>query len=417
MRRGISFGCAALICAFFLCVELVLVSAMPSASSLVSAGVISLGFYEHTESHEKTEPYWIRINIPAFTLTLFSGKSPVKTYPIAVGKPAAPSRIGTCEVVAKAKYPTWYPPDGKPPVPPGPDNPISCRWLGLSWSGYGIHGTNNPASIGKAVTLGCIRMHDEDVMELFDIVAVGTTVEFVYETEEVNSYGDGPMAVRLTVYRDLYELGTNTVERVMESLRTYLARVMPGAEPYSIESCAGNDTATIPHPMPDIDQHSLAALISAARGKPEPVPWQVRVELCGECGPCNAIGDFYRAEFDADFDVDVTACENSADTCRIEALGLVRVETELARIEGSQILVALRPVAETFGYRVAWDGEWQAAIVNQNVASGVVREGRLYVTPDELSRLLDELVITWDPQTLTLRITRILTAAKPPANW
>ncbi len=415
MRRRISFGCAALICALFLCVDVILVSIMlPAASSAISAGVISggvisAGFRESTGLHGESEPYWIKINIPAFTLTLFSGKAPVKTYPIAVGKLASPSRMGTCKVVEKAKYPTWYPPDGRPPVPPGPDNPISCRWLGLSWSGYGIHGTNNPASIGKAVTLGCIRMHDKDVMELFDIVPVGTKVEFVYETLEVSSDAWEPMEMRLTVYRDLYQMGTNTVERVLESLRTCLAQAMLSAKPDMTR-----DTTTISPLIPDIDRHALAALLSASRGEPEPVPWQVRVEL-------GVVAESLRpsrgAGHRADFDVDAIAWENTADSDCIEAVDIVCVETGLARVEGNEVLVALRPVAEAFGYRVSWDEEWQAAIVNQHVVGGVVREGRLYVTLDELRRLLDEVVITWDPKTLTLRITSISTATRLPVDW
>ena len=415
MRRRISFGCAALICALFLCVDVILVSIMlPVASSAVSAGVISsdgitsrvisAGSHEPSEPHGAPEPYWIKINIPAFTLPLFSGKAPVKPYPIAVGKPASPSRIGTCKVVEKAKYPTWYPPDGRLPVPPRPDNPISCRRLGLSWSGYGIHGTNNPGSIGKAVTLGCIRMHDKDVMELFDIVPVGAKVEFVYETLEVSSEAQEPMEMRVTVYRDLYQMGTNTVERVLESLRTCLAQAMPGAKPDMT-----SDTTTIPPLMPDIDRHALADLLSASRGEPEAVPWQVRVELGVRAGSLHSSrGTGHRA----DFDVDAIACESTADSDYIEAVDIVCVETGLVRIEGNEVLVALRPVAEAFGYRVGWDGEWQAAIVNQNVAGGVVREGRLYVTLDELRRLLDEVAITWDPQTLTLRICTILPATE-----
>jgi hypothetical protein len=456
VRRRISFGHAALICALFLYVELILVSTMlPPACSVISAGVIWANYYESTDLHRVPEPYRIRINIPAFTLTVFSGQVQVKTYRIAVGKPASPSRIGTCKVVEKAKYPTWYPPDGRPPVPPGPDNPISCRWLGLSWSGYGIHGTNNPSSIGNAVTLGCIRMHDEDVMELFDMIPLGTKVEFVYETVEVSANSDEPIAMRLTVYRDLYQLGTNTVERVTESLRTCLSQVTPGLKPDMT-----SDTITIPAFVPDIDPYALAALLSAARGKPEPVPWQVRVELgavakpphssrdtehvvdsadltayaqnavsgnvvdntvgdvegvafachvyCDESGPCGVMGDSYRA----DFDVDGTICENTAHIDCVQAVDMVRVETDIARIEGDQVVVALRPVAEAFGLRVGWDGEWQAAIVNQNVATGVVREGRLYVSLDELTRLLDEVVVDWDPKTLILRISPILPATQ-----
>ena len=166
---------------------------------------------------------------------------------------------------------------------------------------------------------------------------------------------------------------------------------------------------TISPLIPDVDRHALAALLSAARGEPEPVPWQVRVELGVMAGSLRSSrGTGHRT----DFDVDAIACESTADSDCIEVVDMVCVETGLARIEGNEVLVALRPVAEAFGYRVSWDEEWQASIVNQHVVGGVVREGRLYVTLDELRHLLDEVAITWDPQTLTLRICTILPATQ-----
>ncbi|WP_026961488.1 L,D-transpeptidase [Alicyclobacillus herbarius] len=59
---------------------------------------------------------------------------------------------------------------------PNPGGPYGAYWLGLSKPGYGIHGTNNPASIGKRVSKGCIRMHNEDVLKLARLVPVGTRV-------------------------------------------------------------------------------------------------------------------------------------------------------------------------------------------------------------------------------------------------
>jgi len=57
-----------------------------------------------------------------------------------------------------------------------PGGPFGTRWMGLSQPHYGIHGTNNPASIGTAASNGCIRMYNEDVNELFNLVSVGTPV-------------------------------------------------------------------------------------------------------------------------------------------------------------------------------------------------------------------------------------------------
>ena len=59
---------------------------------------------------------------------------------------------------------------------PNPGGPYGAMWLSLSKAGYGIHGTNNPASIGQAVSLGCVRMQNQDVLELARQIPNGTSV-------------------------------------------------------------------------------------------------------------------------------------------------------------------------------------------------------------------------------------------------
>ncbi|MGB8260861.1 MAG: L,D-transpeptidase [Terracidiphilus sp.] len=105
-----------------------------------------------------------------------------KVYPVAVGKPSTPSPQGTFTIERRAANPT-YSHNGRI-VPPGPKNPVGSRWMGLSVRGYGIHGTNEPKSIGKAASHGCIRMAKADLEELFDQVAVGDTVELVGQLDE-----------------------------------------------------------------------------------------------------------------------------------------------------------------------------------------------------------------------------------------
>ena len=64
-------------------------------------------------------------------------------------------------------------------MPPGPNNPLGTRWMGLSAPGVGIHGTDEPSSIGWNASHGCIRMQVVDSEWLFDHVRVGTTVFIV----------------------------------------------------------------------------------------------------------------------------------------------------------------------------------------------------------------------------------------------
>ena len=68
---------------------------------------------------------------------------------------------------------------GLKPVPPGPSNPLGTRWMGLNAPGVGIHGTDEPTSIGYSASHGCIRMQVPDAEWLFDHVDVGTTVYIV----------------------------------------------------------------------------------------------------------------------------------------------------------------------------------------------------------------------------------------------
>ena len=91
---------------------------------------------------------------------------------------------GSHEVSAKAKWPDWRPPQSmrkrRPDLPAfmagGPDNPLGARAIYLGSSIYRIHGTNEPSSIGKAASSGCIRMLNEDVSELYRYVKIGARV-------------------------------------------------------------------------------------------------------------------------------------------------------------------------------------------------------------------------------------------------
>lgn len=117
----------------------------------------------------------ILVSIPDRKLALLEDGKVVKVFPVAVGKESTPSPEGTFTVKTRLANPTYYH-KGKV-IGPGAQNPIGTRWMGLSEKGYGIHGTNEPKSIGKAASHGCIRMAKKDLEELFGMVKVGDTVE------------------------------------------------------------------------------------------------------------------------------------------------------------------------------------------------------------------------------------------------
>ena len=142
----------------------------------------------------------IVINVPARRLRLVLGETLVASYPVAVGRPWTPTPQGSFRILQMAKDPTWAP-KGGPVVPPGPGNPLGTRWMRFTANGYGIHATNDPASIGHARSKGCVRMRREDAEALFAQVQRGTRVDIVYELEGWDEEAD--RAVR---YPDLYSL-------------------------------------------------------------------------------------------------------------------------------------------------------------------------------------------------------------------
>jgi len=98
----------------------------------------------------------------------------LKIYPIAVGARGTPSPNGDFMIINHAKDPVYR--GGDMEIPPGKDNPLGTRWMGLSLKGYGIHGTNLQSSVGKAVSHGCFRMRKQDVEELYALMQIGDTV-------------------------------------------------------------------------------------------------------------------------------------------------------------------------------------------------------------------------------------------------
>lgn len=113
-------------------------------------------------------------------LRLYEGTRLRKTYPVATGRSTAQTPEGDFKIVLKTVNPAWTNPRTGLTIPGGsPRNPLGTRWLGLSLGGgreYGIHGTNEPGSIGGHVSHGCVRMHNADVEELFRLLPIGTPV-------------------------------------------------------------------------------------------------------------------------------------------------------------------------------------------------------------------------------------------------
>lgn len=143
----------------------------------------------------------IVINLPSRTLEYYLNGSLWREYPVAIGSPSTPTPLGTFYISEKEVNPWWYPPGKNYFVPSGPDNPLGYRWMGFLPT-YGIHGTNMPWSVGHVTSSGCIRMHEEDVEELFDMVAYRTPVIITYDRIKIRIDADGNASAG--VYPDVY---------------------------------------------------------------------------------------------------------------------------------------------------------------------------------------------------------------------
>lgn len=133
------------------------------------------------------EGYWIIINKSNNTLYYLKGKELIKKYPVATGKSPIYTPEGKFTIVSKAINPAWGGAGMYTPVRGGaPNNPLGKRWMGLSIKGggsYGIHGNAAPNSIGTYASLGCVRMFNEDVEYLYDLIKHGTPVWIGNETK------------------------------------------------------------------------------------------------------------------------------------------------------------------------------------------------------------------------------------------
>lgn len=154
-------------------------------------------FYLPWETDIDIPAQWIipeRASYPGYLLNVaelrgyrfFPEKNEVRTYPIGIGVLDYKSPVGQhFRVQSKSVNPGWHIPKGLQAkygmayMPPGEDNPVGTRWMGLSH--YGLHGTHAPMGVGRLVSHGCIRHYPEDIIELFDLTPVGTTVDVIYE--------------------------------------------------------------------------------------------------------------------------------------------------------------------------------------------------------------------------------------------
>lgn len=129
------------------------------------------------------KPGTIIVDTPARFLYLVLDDGRAMRYGIGVGRPGF-TWAGVMQITSKREWPDWIPPEDmlarRPDLPHfmagGPENPLGARAMYLGSSLYRIHGSNEPWSIGSAVSSGCIRMRNEDIIDLYGRVKIGTRV-------------------------------------------------------------------------------------------------------------------------------------------------------------------------------------------------------------------------------------------------
>jgi lipoprotein-anchoring transpeptidase ErfK/SrfK len=226
------------------------------------------------------EPFMNRkivINIPSRILWVYEGSAIIRYFPVGVGRPGFMTPVGKYSIISKVVDPGWenpYLPNGRVRLAPGENNPLGTRWMGFyqkAGGEYGMHGTDNPASVGKFSSHGCVRMKVKDAEALFELVDLGTPVEVVYEPVLVRKHDN---EIRVTVYADRFKRGMPTVEQIKGKIlkqypeaqvdlsRLQAALAQPNERPVSVGSlpeedilmaAPADDTQTTPsmHTQPD----------------------------------------------------------------------------------------------------------------------------------------------------------------------
>jgi lipoprotein-anchoring transpeptidase ErfK/SrfK len=122
----------------------------------------------------------IVISLNDRTLSLYQSNQHQTTYELAIGQAGWETPTGSFQVEVLQRNPDWTHPITGEYIPPGDrKNPLGTRWIGFFRQGneeFGIHGTNQEDSIGRAVSHGCLRMRNQDIEALFDQITEGTPV-------------------------------------------------------------------------------------------------------------------------------------------------------------------------------------------------------------------------------------------------
>jgi lipoprotein-anchoring transpeptidase ErfK/SrfK len=164
-------------------------AAVAAGAVLVGLGAVAPGqAREMVPFHEGSiSPGSVVIRISERRLYLVNGDGTAIRYPVAVGRPGK-QWVGATQIDGKYVQPAWSPPRevkrDNPRIPNliaggSPRNPMGVAAMTLAGGEYAIHGTNRPSSVGTYASYGCVRMYNQDIVDLYDRVSVGTQVYMI----------------------------------------------------------------------------------------------------------------------------------------------------------------------------------------------------------------------------------------------
>jgi lipoprotein-anchoring transpeptidase ErfK/SrfK len=132
------------------------------------------------DSTQKTDDIRVVIDLSDRLVHTYDDADQLRhSFPIAVGKAGWETPVGEFSILEKRINPSWQHPITHEIVPPGPNNPLGSHWIAFWTNGrnkIGFHGTNDAGLIGQAVSHGCVRMRNDEIQILYELVNIGTTV-------------------------------------------------------------------------------------------------------------------------------------------------------------------------------------------------------------------------------------------------
>ncbi|ODN43344.1 L,D-transpeptidase family protein [Piscirickettsia litoralis] len=186
----------------------------------------------------------------------------LSVYPVSIGREhwRTPAFEKTTYVISKKKHPTWnvpisiqryYRANGKilpKQVPPGPENPLGTRALYLGVKGILIHGTNRPASIGKASSSGCIRLYPNDIEHLYEHAGINTPVTFIYQPYKVG-FSENILYIEAHPHIQYYDKDNQHRQLIIEKIKVMISQSEHLQVNWDLINKALNEATGIPVPI------------------------------------------------------------------------------------------------------------------------------------------------------------------------